>query len=275
MDLISIARTIFRHKLAMIPAVIITALGIFYVIAIKPPEYQAMATIVLISPPAPPSPVQIAADPKLAKINANNPYVDYGDLSIVSDVVLSVVDSDASQQTLLGEGVDARSSAGPSPDSGAIIQVNGIGKSVQGAIRSANLVADATQSDLALLQERQNVNPTYMITSVILVRPQQAQLVLSGKLRYLIAALAVGVILLFISVSSAQALENRREARPGRADTPAKGQGSRPTALSADAQRHRAEPPEWSSVPRSSLGPEEYQHQLSRPPARGSRSDQP
>ena len=53
MDLISIARTIFRHKLAMIPAVIITALGIFYVIAIKPPEYQAMATIVLISPPAP------------------------------------------------------------------------------------------------------------------------------------------------------------------------------------------------------------------------------
>jgi capsular polysaccharide biosynthesis protein len=275
MDLISIARTIFRHKLAVIPAIIITALGIFYVIAIKPPEYQATATIVLISPPTPPSTEQIAADPKLAKINANNPYVDYGDLSIVADVVLSVVDSDASQQTLLSEGVDARSSAGPSPDSGAIIQVNGIGKSVQGAIQSANLVADATQSDLALLQERQKVNPAYMITSVILVRPQQAQLVLSGKLRYLIAVLALGVILLFISVSSAQAIENRRESQPGDADRPAKGRGRRTAAVAADTQRRRTETPGWSSVPRSSLGPEAYEHQLSRPPARGSGSDQP
>ena len=111
MDLLSIIRTIWRHKIAIIPAILITVIGVAYVAVVKPPEYEATATVVLIAPPPPPSPEQIAADPKLAKVNSNNPYVDFGDLSIVSDVVLSVVNYNASQQTLLSEGVDARSQA--------------------------------------------------------------------------------------------------------------------------------------------------------------------
>ena len=53
-----------------------------------------------------------------------------------------------------------------------------------------------------------------MITAIELVRPTQAKLVLSGKLRYLIAILAVGVILLFIAVSAAEAIESRRRGAP-------------------------------------------------------------
>ena len=41
MDLISIFRAVWRHKLATIPVILFTCLGAFYVVAVKAPVYQA------------------------------------------------------------------------------------------------------------------------------------------------------------------------------------------------------------------------------------------
>ena len=73
MDLISIFRAVWRHKLVTIPVILLTCLAAFYVIAIKAPIYQASASFALVYPPGPPTAAQIVANPKLAKINPANP----------------------------------------------------------------------------------------------------------------------------------------------------------------------------------------------------------
>lgn len=60
------------------------------------------------------------------------------------------------------------------------------------------------------LQKQQGVNHLYMIQATDLVRPTQAQLSDSGKLRSLIAVLGLGIVLLFIVISVADAVDKRR-----------------------------------------------------------------
>ena len=56
MNLLSIARKIWRYKLATLPVVLLTLFGAAYVVAVKEPVYEASSSYVLINPPTPPTP---------------------------------------------------------------------------------------------------------------------------------------------------------------------------------------------------------------------------
>jgi hypothetical protein len=217
MDLLSIMQAIWRHRLAALPVILLTGLGVFYVIAVKPPVYQASANLLLLTPPTAPSPQQIAADPKLAKVDANNPYVGLG-LPVAADAVLNVITDNATALALDNEGVSPNYKAVLSTDFGdpPIIEITGVGPSAEAAIRSANLVTLAARASLFQLQKKQGVTNQYLITSTELVRPQQATLSVSGKLRSLIAVLALGAIMLFVVVSVIDVLQKRRKDRPAK-----------------------------------------------------------
>ena len=203
MDLISIVRSLWRHKLAAAPVVLLTVIGAFYIMAVKAPVYQASSSILLLNPPGQPTAAEIAANHKLAKIDANNPYVNFNDMAVVADAVINVVSSDASAQALVSAGANPNYTAELSSDFGTppIIEFTGTGSSAQEAIRSATLVTSAAEADLYQMQKSEGVNPLYMIKATELVRPTQAQTASSGKLRTLIAVLGVGALLLFIVVS--------------------------------------------------------------------------
>ena len=215
MDLISIVRAIWRHKLATIPVILFTCLGIFYVVEIKAPVYQASASFVLVYPPSPPTTAQIAADPKLAKINTANPLLGYSDPSAVTQIVISLVGTPASAQALAKAGAGTQYQVAPSAGSSEIIDITGVGSSAQSAVLSAVLVTKATEHALYQVQANQGVNPTYMIKSYQLAIPNQAAQKLSSKLRELIGFLGLGVLLLFIVVSIAEAMGKRRSEPPG------------------------------------------------------------
>jgi capsular polysaccharide biosynthesis protein len=217
MDLLSIVQTLWRRKLFAIPVILLTLIGGIYVIKVKPPVYESSASVLLITP-NPPTPAQIAADPKLRKINTNNPYIDYGDLQIVGDAVIELVTSDAAQPALISAGVDPRYTLSLSDDVGdpPIIEITGVGSTPQQAIHSAGVLAQVSTEDLYQLQKQQGVNHLYMIQATDLVRPTQATLSDSGKLRSLIAVLGLGTLLLFIVISVTDAVDKRR-ARTARA----------------------------------------------------------
>jgi capsular polysaccharide biosynthesis protein len=214
MDLLSIVQTLWRHKLAALPVILLTAVAAFYVTAVKAPTYEATSSFLLVNPPGPPSATQIATHPKLAKVNTGNPYVEYGDLAIVADAVDSVVTSSSAGQALAQEGADPRYQVEVSTDVGnpPIIQITGLGKNPQEAIKSANLVTSAAQNDLYLIQKQEGVNALYMIRPIMLVQPLQASKSVSGNLRTLVAVLAMGAIALFILISVIDAIEKRRMA---------------------------------------------------------------
>lgn len=215
MDLMSIVQAVWRHKLATIPVFLLVALGVAYVMVVKPPVYQASSSILLIGPPNPPTQEQIAASPRLQKINTNNPYVNFNDLPVVADAVIEVVSSSSGSQALAQEGVSPQYQVVLSTDYGnpPIIEITGVGASPEAAIRSANLVTQAAQADLKMMQEDQGVDPLYMISTTELVAPHQATTKVSAKLRTLVVVLGLGAVMLLVAVSVADVSEKRRLAR--------------------------------------------------------------
>ena len=73
MDLFSIGGTLWRHKRVSIPVILLTLLGVVYVLAFQAATYQADAKVLLTNPPASPTAVQIAQDPALAKKTIRSP----------------------------------------------------------------------------------------------------------------------------------------------------------------------------------------------------------
>jgi hypothetical protein len=214
MDLISIAGTFWRHKLFTIPVLMLTLLGAFYILKIKAPVYEADTSFLLSVPPGPPSAAQIAADPRLGKINSNNPYTSYGNMSVAASVLTDLVTTPASAQQLADEGVDPRYQIAPNTEFGftaPVIQITGVASTPEGAIRSANLVYAKAVSDLYVMQKEQGVNGLYMIKAIPLVLAEKAQLSASSKLRELIAVLGGGAVLMFVTISVADAIERRRK----------------------------------------------------------------
>lgn len=277
MDLFAIAGAMWRYKIATLPIVLLTLLGLFYILEIEPPTYEAKASVLLTNPPNPPSASQIAADPKLARVNTNNPLASLGNLDLVADVVIEVVSSPASKQSLVQVGVNPNyqltlDSAYGSPPA---INITGVGSNAPEAIQSAQLLADAVSQGLLKLQQNQHINSGYMIDSIEYVKPTTASVSSSGKLRTLIAVFGVGIILLLVAVSIAQMLEIRRKNR-SRSGIKSARRRTKNRRLVADSSDHlRADAgidTTWSSNVPTTDGSYGYQHS---PPARRDSASDP
>jgi hypothetical protein len=251
MDLIAIAQSVWRYKLATIPVILLTLVGVVYMGVLKPATYEADASYILMAPPAPPTTLQIAKDPALGRINTNNAYLRFGDLSIVVALLSQSMTSNTNRQALVNEGADPRYIIAPSNAFGGvapIIQISGIGSTAYSAIRSAQLVSKATVNTLHKLQSAQGTNPAYMITTLAVSAPTQAQIQISSKLRTVISVLALGAMLLFVVVSTMSGLEDRRTRRKLRATGDAAEELS--FALPQHQPQVRAEPTVPAEPPR-------------------------
>jgi capsular polysaccharide biosynthesis protein len=214
MDLFAIYSTIWRRRIVAIPIILITLIGVVYVVKIKAPTYQATADVLLANP-TPPTAAQVAANPSLAKINTSNPYLGYGDLVLVSDIVIDVVSSPAVAQSLASQGANPKYTVTNAPllNNPPIIAITDSGPTPAAAEQSTQLVAQQAIKSLQQMQADKNVNPYYMITGTEVVKPTMATSSSSSKLRTAVGVLAIGLIVLLIAISVAQALENRREGK--------------------------------------------------------------
>jgi capsular polysaccharide biosynthesis protein len=250
MDLLSIVQAIWRRKLFAIPIILLTLIGALYELKIKPPVYQASASILLVTPPNAPTAAQIAADPALGRVNTNNPYMDYGELSVAADSVIDLVTAEVEQPALAKAGVDLQYQMELSSDFGnpPIIEITANGSTPTQAIHGAEVLAEVATADLLALQEQQNVNPHYMITATDLVQPTQAQMSKSGKTRSTLAVLAVGLIALFVVVSVADAVDKRRKKRRASDDSGSDLQETARADQEADLRRRGLAPSFTSST---------------------------
>jgi capsular polysaccharide biosynthesis protein len=211
MDLLDIVGAVWRRKFLAIPVILLTAIGALYFLKIKPPVYQASASLLIITP-QPPTAAQMAANPKLRRINKDNPYIDYGNLEIVGDAVIQLVTSPASWPALANAGVNPKYTMSLSTDVGdpPIIEITGSGSTEQAAINSAAVLSQTAATDLNKLQKQQGVSTVYMLQAAQLVRPTQAVRSNSGKLRSVIGVLGLGTLFLFLVISVSDAVDKRR-----------------------------------------------------------------
>jgi len=212
MDLIAIAQTIRRHKFAALPAIILTLVLGAYVMVGTTPDYEADGSYALVDPPPPPTQEQIARDPSLGKVNANNPLVDYGNLSVVGAMVSEAMETQAVERLLLADGVDPRSTAANDDLGNApLIEVTGVGSTASEAVNSGMRMGQVLSSQLNAMQAHLGVSPGYRITLYALGVPNQATLKVTSELRDVAGVIIFGLILLWISVSIAVARAERKK----------------------------------------------------------------
>jgi hypothetical protein len=236
MNLLSIARKIWRYKLLTVPVVLLTFCGAVYVIAVKPPVYEASSSYILINPPEPPTPEDVARDPSLARINADNPYTRFSDQSVIVEVLASSMANESTTRALLNAGADPRykvERASQFGYSSPILKITAQGSSPVVAVKSAKLVGSAVTRQLAQMQQAEGVDPTYRIKAHKVETPAGAQLRASGQLRSLVGVLGLGAVLLFLVVSLGDAVTMLRMERGGR---------SAPSPLAAGEEPWPAEP---------------------------------
>jgi hypothetical protein len=214
-DVISIASVLWKQKWVAIPVILLTAAAVTYVVKIEPPVYDAASTVLLTEPLKQPTQSQLAADPSLKHANSDNIFADYGDLDIVANAVIDSVNSPASRTGLTKAGAGTGYQLGLSTGFGdpPIIDVTGVGSTAATAVQSARLLTAAVLRDLRTLQVDQGVSPFYLIGGDNIVKPSEAQLSSSARLRPLAGVLGAGLVLLFIAVSSAEAAARRRRVR--------------------------------------------------------------
>jgi hypothetical protein len=213
MDLLAIAQTVRRHKFAALPVIILTFVLTSYVTVLSKPDYEADGAYALVNPPPAPTQAQIAQNPSLGKVNANNPLVSYGNLTIVAGMLTQAMGTEAVQHTLLADGIDPRSTVTLDPSSIApVLTVTGVGGTAAEAVNSGVRLGQSLSDELNAMQARLGVTQGYRITVYPLGLPDRASLKLSSKLRDLAAILALGVILLWVSVSIAVARAERKNA---------------------------------------------------------------
>jgi len=218
MNLLLIFRKIWRYKLATLPILAFVLALAVYVVAVKPPTYEAGATYMLVNPPNPPTDAQIAANPALGRINADNPYLRVTGQNVVAQVLASRLDSDDARRSLAKQGADPTYVAAPSIEYGfgaPILEITGTGPTAKDAVTTANLVGNAASRELDRLQKARGVHERYRITMETVVPADQAMLKASGKLRALVGVLALGTILMFIVISVLDALSALRAERAG------------------------------------------------------------
>jgi hypothetical protein len=231
MDLLSIARKVWRYKLVTVPVVLLVLCGAVYVVAVKEPVYEASSSFILINPPAPPTAEDIARDPSLGRINADNPYTRFSDQSVMIEVLSSAMSSESAQRELLKAGADPRYKVAPTSSFGyssPIVKVTAQGSTPQVAVASAKLVGKALTAELTRMQESEGVDPDYRINAQQVESPDSAQLKASGQLRMLVGVLVLGAVLLFVVVSVADALTSLRAERRARTAPPEAGGGPWP-----------------------------------------------
>ncbi len=203
MTLLLIVRKIWRYKFATLPILILVLAAAFFEVAVKPDMYEASSTYILVTPPAPPTPDEIAKDPKLGK-GIDNPYTRYSDQSIVVQVLASRLNGDDAHAALAKQGADSNYTVQPSSEFGMsapIVSITGTGTSPESAIKTADVVGLALTRQLADMQKVHGVAPRYRITTQEIVAAHDARLKASGKLRAGVAVIALGTVMLFIVVS--------------------------------------------------------------------------
>lgn len=228
MDLLTLLRITVRNWFATVPALLLTVLVLLVVVVRTDPTYEATGAVALLSPPEPPE--LTGPDPQADPESAigQNPFVRYGDLSVVADIVARIVAGQPEQKALEAEGVTGSEVVANRFQRGPVIEVTGEGPTPEAAIRSTELTLLRVETVLAELQQGQGADPEYFITTAPLEPPSEATALYGARARVALGAAGVGVLVTLAAGVVAEAL--RRRYRRTAAERPVAGRAAKTPA---------------------------------------------
>ena len=175
MDLRLIVRKIWRHKPITVAVILLTLAGAGYAITVRQSLYEASSSYIMINPPSAPTAKDIARDPELGKVKADNPYIHFADQSVVINVLNRTMSTESVRNTLVKAGADRRYTLKSATEYGAsspIIQVKALASTPEVAMRSAEVVGHAVVGELDRMQKANDVDPAYRIRAMQITVPE-------------------------------------------------------------------------------------------------------
>ena len=233
MDVLSLFRLIARQWRVTVPAALLTLTGLVGALQLSSPTYEATGSIVLLSPPEAPD-VDATSESTPPDIG-QNPFARYGDLSVVADILVRVMDGDSKHAEFESLGVTGYEVVANRFQRGPVVDVTGQGPSPEAAIGSAETVLTEVSATLAELQEAEGADPDYFIDSAPLEPPSTATAMYGSTVRAAIAVAALGALCTLGFAVLADAFARRRAARPIAAKEPVMSDAASPGAEGAAA----------------------------------------
>jgi capsular polysaccharide biosynthesis protein len=214
MDPISVIKTLWRHKWVALPVALLTAVACVYVMFFAQRTYQATMTYALITPKVPTA-LEMENDPKLAKVNTDNPYLRSPDSTLLSQVLVTKLGAQETATHLQQQGLGTEYTVAQASSfgSGMLLQLSASGTSPQQAVDTAIALGKQLTTTLHDVQTINGADESYLFSALTVDGPGQAKEMFSSRLRTLIIVAVAGVLLVIGAVSIARALERARGGR--------------------------------------------------------------
>ena len=211
MNLSSIVSILWRQRVVVIPATILAVVICVMAVVSSPPTYRASGSVVLLNPPS--LPESVMGGPAIPDA-WQNPYTRIGDLAVIVDILVRVVDSEPVQADLVSEGFQGIPEIAANRDfyRGPIIDVAAEAPTAEAAMADVNLLIDELDRQLAQLQQQQGTAESYYIQLEPVITPFRATTVFSGTLRLLILAMAACTALVVVTGLLADRVRSGRRA---------------------------------------------------------------
>lgn len=215
MDPISVLKTLWRHKWAALPVALLTIFACVYVMFIGQRSYEATMTYALLSPKTP-TEAELRAQPELAAVNGDNPYLRSGDRALLAQVLITKLGAQETAEQLANLGLGAEYTVGQSLSSGSgmLLEISASGSSPAQAVDTATELGKRLDTTLREVQTINGADDSYLYSALTIDGPGQASEIFSSRLRTLIIVAVAGALLLFVSVSVARSVELARARRP-------------------------------------------------------------
>ncbi|MGY1649743.1 Wzz/FepE/Etk N-terminal domain-containing protein [Geodermatophilus sp. SYSU D01119] len=211
MDLLAIVSSLRRHWIITLVVALLTLVGALAVVSLTPRVYNSNASFVLVNPEPQPTDAELLADPSLAGVNWDNPYLRFASEGTVGQVLAARLSSASVREALAGEGADPDYEVTQSAVSAQIIDVVGTGETPEAADATLAVVNQRMADELAAMQRVFGADDRTLITLLPVATPTRAHLIVSGTIRTLVGVGAAGALLLFAAISLAEARRHARE----------------------------------------------------------------
>ncbi|GAA2723938.1 chain-length determining protein [Cellulomonas aerilata] len=247
MDPTEVLRVLWRQRWYVAPAVLVALVAAAYVFQLAPRSYQSTGTYALVNPNVPSS-QELEADPDLAALNGDNPYLRSADTNLVTDALMARLGTESTLRHLEAAGVGTEFAVGPGVGgNGFVVDVTGVGPTPAESIATTAAVGTVLEDELRELQTVHGADDRFLFTPLVLAEPESATEQFSSRLRATIVVLLGGGVLVFGAASLGRYRETSRSGRPrpdrsDRSDRPETGPVPGPATASqaphVDVLRH-------------------------------------